>query len=93
MAVTYTVQEDAGILTHKGQNGFVRANLIHDGSTATKQIALASTSSIKTILAVFGGNSSDCPTVGGVIATTGPTIKFTADTSALLLSILIYGTA
>ena len=55
MAVTYTVQEDAGILTHKGQNGFVRANLIHDGSTATKQIALASTSSIKTILAVFGG--------------------------------------
>lgn len=91
MAVTYTVQEDAGILTDLGRNGFVRVNYVLDGSATSKATTLASTSSVKTIYAVFGGQGHGVDPVAGVAGTTGFTLKFAAGSNADHLSALVYG--
>ena len=90
MAVTYTLIDPAAIPTNQGQNGFIIARLVLDGSTTSKAITLTSNNSIKTIKAAVGGTSNNIP-AAGVAGTTGFTAKFAAGTNAEFLDILIYG--
>lgn len=91
MAISYTVNEDAGLLTDLGRNGFVRVNYVLDGSTTSKSTTLSASSSIKTIFAVFGVAGHNVDPSAGVVGTTGFTAKFAAGSNADNLSALVYG--
>lgn len=90
MAVTYTVQEDAGVPTDLGRNGFVRIRYADSvGNATSKATTLSSTCSIKTIYGVIGGSYHDVP-VTGVAGTTGFTLTFAAMSTGTL-EVLVYG--